>query len=44
MVKAEKRTKVEEEQLQPTLSRYASGYSGCSDPYLISSFWSFRNI
>ena len=31
MVKAEKRTKVEEEQLQPTLSRYASGYSGCSD-------------
>ena len=29
--RAEKRTRVEEEQLQPTLSRYASGYSGCSD-------------
>ena len=35
---------VEEEQLQPTLSRYVSGYSGCSDPYLISPFWSFLNI
>ena len=42
--RAEKRTRVEEEQLQPTLSRYVSGYSGCSDPYLTSSFWSFRNI
>ena len=42
--RAEKCTRVEKEQLQPTLSKYASGYSGCSDPYLISSFWLFRNI
>ena len=42
--RAEKRMRVKEERLQPTLSRYAFGHSGCLDSYLISPFWSFRSI